>query len=117
MGLQMHWPVEQIWPAAHCVFAPQRHMPAAQVSLLVASHITQGAPPLPHDISDAAVQVLPAQQPFAHELALHTHWPPMHAWPAPQALPAPHLQAPMVQLSVLVESHSAQAIPPRPHVI
>jgi hypothetical protein len=61
-------------------------------------HAAHVAPPVPHEPVDSepyGSQVpLDVQQPFGHELALHTHCPPLHAWPVAQALqaapPVPH---------------------------
>jgi hypothetical protein len=53
---------------------PHEHMPFEHVS--AEPHGRQAAPPVPHSdpVCDAyGTQVLPAQQPFAQELPLHTH--------------------------------------------
>lgn len=52
-------------------------------------------------------QALPLQQPPGHELASHTHFPPVQRCPLPQATP----QAPQLLLSVLVLTHVPQHLP------
>ncbi len=65
--LQLHTPFEQALPELHALHA---------------------APPVPHCELDSlpyGTHVLPLQQPFGHELALHTHWPlPPQACPLAQ---------------------------------
>jgi len=59
--------------------------------------------------------VLPLQQPLGHELAVHTHAPPEHVWPAPQTDPPdPHEQPPFTHRSALAP-HVPQVAPGAPH--
>ena len=63
----------------------------------------------------ALLQTLPAQHPEAHEVALQTHAPEAHAWPAAHAAPEPHLQLPPLHVSEVVGSHFMHALPEAPH--
>jgi hypothetical protein len=56
------------------------------------------------------LQVVPEQQPFGQLCPSHTHCPPEQRWPFMQALPVPHLQLPLVQVSAL-PSHTVHAPP------
>ena len=52
-------------------------------------HAEQAAPPEPQsaaDCIDDGMQVLPLQQPIAHDVASQTHWPValLHSWPVEQ---------------------------------
>ena len=64
-----------------------------------------------------AKQVVPKQHPFAHEVALHSHDPLTHCWPAAHSGPLPQLHAPLAQPSDSVGSHDVQALPPVPQVV
>lgn len=81
------------------------------------------APARPHwlKVSDAygthEPPTLAVQQPFAQVVASQTHWPPEQRWSALHALPLPHLQDPLVQLSALLRSHVVQAPPPLPQLL
>jgi hypothetical protein len=64
----MHAPEQHPCPVPHCLQVPFCPPPQiAFVSLATATH------------------AVPLQQPFAHDVAVHTHWPALHAWPAAQA--------------------------------
>lgn len=64
-----------------------------------------------------AKQVVPKQQPFAHDVALHTHVPPTHCWPAAHCGPVPQLHAPLAQPSASIGSHEMHALPLVPQVV
>jgi hypothetical protein len=115
---QTHAPPTQACPTPHGGPDPHMQLPVLQPSAFVASHDAQVAPPVPHTASVVAgeVQVAPTQQPSGHDDALQTHTPPEHSWPAAQAAPLPHEQAPAVeQLSVWPGAHAIHAAPPAPH--
>jgi hypothetical protein len=65
---QTQWPPSQYSPVPHSIpIGPQLQTPASvQVSLRV-SQVTQAAPPIPQFAIKLALQVLPAQQPDAHD--------------------------------------------------
>ena len=88
-------PLQQ--PPAHEV-ASQTHCPVVLLHSCPEAHAPHDAPPAPHEVFDSeayASQVLPLQQPFGHEVPLHTHCPlPLHCW---------------------VGAHAAHAAPPAPH--
>ena len=112
---QTHVPPEQRCPVAQAAPAPQAQAPAVQRSDFV-SHVPQdvaGAPQAAVLWLAGATQVVPLQQPPGHEVALHTQVPPEQVWPLPQAAPAPHLHAPLVQVLVLPEQgpHAAPPVP------
>jgi len=76
----------------------------------------QAPPPVPQLCSDGALQVVPAQQPFGHELWSHTHAPPTQRWPLAHAWPpGPHTHAPPTQRSAVAGLHAAHTAPPAPH--
>ncbi len=111
-------------PATHRCPTPQAAEPPhwqtpdpEQVSVLAGSQVAQARPPLPQLPALApGKQVLPEQQP-AQEVGLHTHAPALHCWPALQAGPLPHWQAPLVeQVSARTTSHATQAAPLAPQV-
>lgn len=53
-----------------------------------------------------------AQQPFGHEAAVHTHWPPEHTWPATQLGERPQRHAPLPEHeSAFDASHAVHARP------
>jgi hypothetical protein len=67
---------------------PWQHWPALQLS--IGGHPAHALPPVPHSVGDCepcCTHVCPLQQPLAHELALHTHWPVVvsQAWPTAHA--------------------------------
>jgi len=55
-----------------------------------------------------------AQQPVGQLVASHTHAPPTHFWPVPQAAAPPHLQVPPLQLSARFASHALHTAPAAP---
>jgi hypothetical protein len=89
---------------------------------------TQLVPPAVHDVHEWPLTPqtpswlpgwqtpLASQQPPGQLEALHAHTPPTQARPAPQAAPVPHLQTPLVHVSLLFGSHTLHAAPPVPHV-
>jgi hypothetical protein len=58
----------------------------------------------------------PKQQPFAHEVAVHTQAPFWQVWPLWQAGPVPQEQPPLKQPSASLGSQVAQAAPPVPQL-
>jgi hypothetical protein len=69
----------QCWPGAHPALVPHSHAPPMQAVASIGSHATHAAPPIPHVASEDALHALPAQHPFGHDAALHTHCPLRHA--------------------------------------
>ncbi len=91
-------PLQQ--PAGHDVDV-QTHCPVVVLHCCPVPHDAHAAPPAPHEefVSEAySTQVLPLQQPFGHEVALHTHCPllVLHIWPV---------------------AHAAHAAPPEPQEV
>lgn len=86
-------PATQRWPALHAAFVPHLQPPAAQLSPAW-PQATQAAPPVPQPAAVGVVQTFPAQQPRGQEAASQPHRPPLHAWPAEHAAPAPQRQVP-----------------------
>ncbi len=57
--------------------------------------------------------MLPLQQPFGHEVELHTHWPePLHAWPAAHAA---HARPPAPQEAFVSLASGSHVVPPLQH--
>jgi hypothetical protein len=110
---------KQPWPAGQGGWLPQPQvLPLKHVStdwpLFVQS--TQAAPPSPQVVAEGAWQVLPPQQPNGHEVALQTHAPATHCWPAVQAAPEPHWQAPAALQASARMPQSTHAAPETPQV-
>jgi hypothetical protein len=97
-ALHTQVPPTHCCPATHAGVRPQRHAPPAQVSAFEGSHVAQVLPPAPQLSADGVRQTLFLQQPVGHEVASHTHAPPTHRWPRLHALPAPHMQVPLVHV-------------------
>lgn len=113
---QTHAPPRHRCPGAQAAPVPHWQVPAvAEQRSAVGPQLRQVAPPRPHWLWVVGVtQVVPLQQPLAHELALHTQAPATHAWPAAQAAPEPQRQAPLVQLSASVALHAVHTAPEVP---
>lgn len=62
------------------------------------------------------MQTLPVQQPWAHEVAVHTQTPFEQACPAPQGAPAPHRHAPAGEQLSEEASQATQAMPSVPQL-
>lgn len=63
------------------------------------------APPFPHDVLlwlAKATQVVPLQQPFGHDVALHAHLPALQVVPVPQTA---QLAPPVPQVGLLEVWH------------
>ncbi len=56
-------------------------------------------------------QVVPKQQPLAHDVVLHVQLPATHCWPGAHALLTPQVHAPFVQLSARFGSQATHAPP------
>lgn len=63
------------------------------------------------------MQTLPAQHPVGHEVASHTHTPPLHRCPLEQAGPPPQVHPPLAQPSATCELQVVQPLPPLPHAL
>jgi hypothetical protein len=73
-----HAPPLQRWPATHAAPTPHAHDPSApQWSALLPSHATHAAPLAPQVASAGVLHTPPVQQPVAHDVASHTHAPPL----------------------------------------
>ena len=95
---------------------PHAHAPEdEQRSALVGSQETQAAPPDPQLGNASALHAPPEQQPVGQAVELQTHVPAEHNCPTVHAGPAPHLQAPAVQLAAVPGAHAMHAPPPVPH--
>lgn len=106
--------------------APEQH-PSVQVALqplqrpsvqvCPLGQVSHAPPPPPHDAAvSPARQVVPAQQPSAHEVPSHTQVLPMQRWPSAQAGPVPQRQAPLAEQLSLRASQMAQVDPASPQV-
>jgi hypothetical protein len=113
-ALQMHAPATQASPAPHGAFVPHLQLPPLQLSVVRASQLPHVPPPVPQLALLGVLQVLPAQQPVAHDVASHTQAPPTQRWPTLHAAPTPHWQPPAAQLSARVVSQVAQPPPAVP---
>jgi len=116
---QIHEPPEQRWLAPQVGLLPHAQLPLVeQLSALVSSQALQLAPFVPHVASARAWQVVPVQQPVAHEVASQTHALPEQRWPVPQAAAVPQPQVPSVrQLSALAGSQPTQPTPLEPQAV
>jgi hypothetical protein len=75
----------------------------------------QTAPAGAQLVNESVRQVVPAQQPCAHDTASQTQFPPTQRCPAAQAAPAPQEHVPtFVHVSAVNVSHARQAAPPDP---
>ena len=111
-----HVPPEQRRPGPQLGWLPHWHCPlAAQLFACVASQEVQPEPAEPQLAKERVRQVVPSQQPAAHELASQTQLPNWQRWPGPQGRPEPHRQAPAAeQVSALFWSqwmHAAARTP------
>lgn len=102
---------------------PHWHAPvAAQLSEVVGSQVVHACPSVPHDARETVVVQIPpasppSQHPVGHEVALQTHSPDEHAWPAAHGACAPHAHAPVAeQLSAAVLSQVTHVPPEAPQL-
>jgi hypothetical protein len=111
-------PIEQRCPAPHAPPAPHRQTPVGeQLSAVDELHAVQPVPSVPQVPKPEVVQLpLESQQPFGHDVELQTQVPLEQICPASHGAPVPHLQAPPVQRSAVVDEHVVHAAPPVPHV-
>jgi hypothetical protein len=112
--LHTHAPPTHTCPALQTAPVPHSHAPPLEQAFALAPHLTHPTPAVPHAAADGVSQTLPLQQPVGHELALHTHMPPAHAWPAAQAGPEPQEHVPSVQPSASARLHATQLAPVMP---
>jgi hypothetical protein len=111
--------LEQCCPWPHAAPFPQTQMPPRQASVFRGSQETQPSPCVPHAVESVAplwLQVVPLQQPDAHETPSQTQAPFTQRCPSPQRPPSPHWQPPVEQLSLRDGSQAAHAAPALPHV-
>ena len=94
VALHTQAPATHTVPAPQAAPAPQWHSPvAAQLSARAGSHITQAAPPMPHEAVDGPTQVEPEQHPCGQVVGLQSaqappaQMRPAQSWQAPPALP------------------------------
>jgi hypothetical protein len=113
---QTHAPLTHRCPLAHAAPPPQEQPPAVQPSATVVLQVVHPLPLAPQEVTPAVSQVVPLQQPVAHDVASHTHAPPTQCCPLAHAAPVPHAQVPPdEQESARTGSHATQATPPAPH--
>lgn len=91
---QMHAPPTHRRPAPHGAEAPQAQPPFVQRSAAVVLHAMQALPFVPHVKAVGLAHTPNWQQPEGQLVASQTQAPDTHRWPAAQAAPAPHRQAP-----------------------
>jgi hypothetical protein len=113
-ALHTHLPPEQTWPLPHAVPPPQEQAPVAEQPSAVVPQLVHMAPAVPHAVADGVVHVVPEQQPLEHEVALHTHTPPEHAWPVAHAAAPPQVQAPVAEQPSAVMPQLLHVAPPVP---
>ncbi len=112
---QTQAPLTQRCPATHGVPVPHWQVPAAAHRSEAAPQLTQVLPETPQLPTAAVLHVVPLQQPSRHESASQMHAPPTQRWPAAQAAPAPHEQAPAdEQPSATAGSQVMHAMPAAP---
>jgi hypothetical protein len=94
VALHTQAPPTHTVPAPQAAPAPQWHSPvAAQLSARPPSHITQAAPPVPHEAFEGVMQVEPEQQPWGQVVGLQSaqappaHMRPPQSWQAAPPLP------------------------------
>jgi hypothetical protein len=114
---QVQAPPTQCWPDGQGAAAPHAQVPPAVQVSEPTPQLVQAPPPVPHAPGTPTLQIAPLQQPFAHEVALHTHAPPTHCWPLAQAAPVPHLHAPPEQRFARLGSQATHAPPPVPQAL
>ena len=98
---------------------PQTHRPLAeQESARTGSQATQVPPEVPQVAGVGDTQAPLLQQPFGHDVALHTHAPLTQAVPAGQAAPVPQRHVPALASQAFADStgQALQAAPPMPQV-
>lgn len=67
-----------MWDPLHVPWPPQRHVPLLHVSPCMDTVQSVHARPMSPQLVGLAVrQTFPLQQPLAHDIASHTHAPPM----------------------------------------
>ena len=77
----------------------------------------QTAPPAPHALLAVPVrQVVPEQQPLAHDVRSQTHIPLTHRWPVAHGAPLPHWQAPVAEQRSDAAPQLTQALPETPQL-
>jgi hypothetical protein len=92
---QTHSPPTQACPAPQGACPPQVHTPAVHPSAVLVWHAVHVPPAVPQFDTDGTLHVVPAQQPFLHDVASQAHAPAVQCWPV---------------------VHAAHAAPPAPHV-
>lgn len=103
-------------PAPQAAALPQPQLPSArQVFEVLVLQLAQVTPLRPQAPVVGAVQVVPLQQPLAHDAPSHTHAPPEQRWPAPHAALLPQRHAPPLHPSAFDGSQATHAAPLAPH--
>ncbi len=112
-------PLRQCWLGPHSAAPPHWHTPAAeQPSARIGSHTVHALPGLLQAFTERGVHVVPLQHPVGQEVALHTHVPPEHCWPAPHGAPDPQRHSPAAeQLSAWVALHATHVAPFAPQLV
>ena len=71
------------WPAWQAAPVPHAQLPSGpHRSAFVVSQAAHAAPLAPQVASVGVLQTPPVQQPLGHDVASHTHAPPLQRWPA-----------------------------------
>ena len=115
---QTQTPPLQRWPAPQGgPLAPQAQVPFGRQRSAFAPQVVHAPPPVPQLPTPAVRQLVPEQQPLAHDTPSQTQAPLTQCWPAAHgAPPLPHTQAPFgEQWSDRTGSQGLQAPPPLPH--
>jgi hypothetical protein len=118
--LSQHWLFDvQVSPVSRHEEAGTSHLLLTQLSeqqsvflvqaLLYGRHVAQLTP--------AKHVVPPKQQPFAQDVALQTHVPLRHCWPAAHCGPLPQLHDPFEQPSATIVLHEVHALPLPPQFV
>ena len=78
--LQTQLPEMHSWPLAQGDPLPHAHTPPAVHISEVGPQLAQVLPPAPQSLDEVgSTHTLPLQQPPGHDVASHTHDPPLHA--------------------------------------
>ena len=111
-----HWPEPlHCVPGPHDGPVPQPQPPSVRHVLLVAPHAVHVPPAGPHAPTVGGETHAPAwQQPVGHDVASHTHVPPLQRWPTAHGGLLPQRQAPLVH-RLERASQAVHAAPLVPH--
>jgi hypothetical protein len=114
-----HWhvPFKQRCPAAHAPPVPHLQLPSPHESADPVAHTAHAWPTAAQAVRESAVQVVPSQHPFGHDVASQTHTWFAQCSPGLHGVPDPHWQTPMPeQESAATGSHVTHVDPTSPQL-